>query len=57
MRVTSVFKSGRCRVFCLGLAAVLGAIWDRISKPKIGSDSVQPQPDDFRLVVGVGAHF
>ena len=32
-------------------------IWDRISNPKIGSDSVQPKPDDFRLVVGVGAHF
>jgi putative salt-induced outer membrane protein YdiY len=32
-------------------------IWDRISNPKVGLDGVQPQPDDFRLVVGVGAHF
>jgi len=32
-------------------------IWDRISNPKVGSDGVQPKPDDFRLVVGLGAHF
>jgi putative salt-induced outer membrane protein YdiY len=32
-------------------------IWDRISNPKVGLDDVQPKPDDFRLVVGVGAHF
>jgi putative salt-induced outer membrane protein YdiY len=32
-------------------------IWDRISNPKVGLDLVQPQPDDFRLVVGLGVHF
>ncbi len=32
-------------------------IWDRISNPKIGSDGVQPKPDDFRLVVGLGVDF
>ncbi len=32
-------------------------IWDRISNPKVGSNGVQPKPDDFRLVVGLGAHF
>jgi hypothetical protein len=57
MRVTPVFKSDRCCVFSFWLAAALGAIWDRISNPKVGSDGVQPKPDDFRLVVGVGAHF
>jgi putative salt-induced outer membrane protein YdiY len=31
--------------------------WDRISNPKVGSDGVQPQPDDFRLVVGFGVDF
>ncbi len=32
-------------------------IWDRISNPKVGSDGVKPQPEDFHLVVGLGAHF
>jgi hypothetical protein len=32
-------------------------IWDRISNPKIGADGVQPKPDDFRLVVGLGVDF
>lgn len=32
-------------------------VWDRISNPKIGADGVQPKPDDFRLVVGLGVDF
>jgi putative salt-induced outer membrane protein YdiY len=32
-------------------------VWDRISSPKIGADGVQPQPDDFQLVVGLGVRF
>ncbi len=32
-------------------------VWDRISVPKIGADLVQPKPDDFRLVVGMGIDF
>ncbi len=32
-------------------------VWDRISQPKVGSDGVQPKPDDYRLVVGVGINF
>lgn len=32
-------------------------VWDRINQPKVGSDGVQPKPDDYRLVVGVGMHF
>jgi len=32
-------------------------IWDRISNPKTGADGSQPKPDDFRLVVGLGADF
>lgn len=32
-------------------------IWDRISDPKVGADGVQPKPDDYRLVVGVGLDF
>ena len=35
----------------------VSGIWDRISDPKIGADGIQPQPDDFRLVVGLGVHF
>jgi hypothetical protein len=35
----------------------VSGIWDRISNPKIGSDGVQPRPDDFRLIVGLGVHF
>jgi putative salt-induced outer membrane protein YdiY len=31
--------------------------WDRIANPKVGSDGVQPKPDDFRLVVGLGVDF
>jgi len=32
-------------------------VWDRISNPKVGSDGVQPKPDDVRLVLGLGARF
>ena len=32
-------------------------VWDRISNPKVGSDLVEPKPDDFRLVVGLGVDF
>ena len=32
-------------------------IWDRITQPKIGADLIQPKPDDFRLVVGLGVDF
>lgn len=32
-------------------------IWDRIAQPKVGSDGVQPKPDDFRLVLGLGVDF
>lgn len=32
-------------------------VWDRIAQPKVGSDGVQPMPDDFRLVVGLGVDF
>jgi putative salt-induced outer membrane protein YdiY len=35
----------------------LSGIWDRISDPKVGADGVQPKPDDFSLVVGLGVHF
>ena len=35
----------------------VSGIWDRISDPKVGADGVTPKPDDFRLVVGLGAHF
>lgn len=35
----------------------VSGIWDRISDPKIGADGVQPKPDDFRLVLGMGVHF
>ena len=35
----------------------VSGIWDRITNPKVGSNGVQPEPDDFRLVVGVGVHF
>ena len=35
----------------------VSGIWDRISDPKVGADGVRPQPDDFRLVVGLGVHF
>lgn len=31
--------------------------WDRISQPKVGADGLQPKPDDFRLVVGLGMDF
>jgi putative salt-induced outer membrane protein YdiY len=31
--------------------------WDRISNPKVGADGVQPNPDDVRLVVGLGVDF
>jgi putative salt-induced outer membrane protein YdiY len=31
--------------------------WDRISQPKVGADGVAPQPDDFRLVLGLGMDF
>ena len=32
-------------------------IWDRISNPRVGADGIQPKPDDFRLVVGLGVDF
>jgi putative salt-induced outer membrane protein YdiY len=32
-------------------------VWDRIGNPKVGANGVQPKPDDFRLVVGVGVDF
>ena len=32
-------------------------IWDRITNPTVGSDGVQPKPDDFRLVLGLGIDF
>ena len=32
-------------------------VWDRISNPKVGSDGIQPKPDDFRLVLGLGVDF
>jgi hypothetical protein len=31
----------------------ISLIWDRISKPAIDSDGVKPEPDDYRLTVGV----
>jgi YD repeat-containing protein len=31
--------------------------WDRIARPKVGSDGVEPKPDDFRLVVGLAVDF
>jgi putative salt-induced outer membrane protein YdiY len=35
----------------------VSGIWDRISNPKVGDNLIQPKPDDFRLVVGLGVHF
>ncbi len=35
----------------------VSGIWDRISDPKIGANLVQPKPDDFSLVLGLGVHF
>jgi putative salt-induced outer membrane protein YdiY len=32
-------------------------IWDRINQPKVGADGIEPKPDDFRLVVGLGLAF
>lgn len=32
-------------------------VWDRISVPKVGADGVEPKPDDFRLVLGVGLEY
>jgi YD repeat-containing protein len=32
-------------------------VWDRITQPNIGEDGVQPKPDDFRLILGVGLDF
>ena len=31
--------------------------WDRITNPKVGSNGVQPQPDDLCLIVGLGIDF
>ncbi len=31
--------------------------WDRITQPKVGADGVQPKPDDYRLVFGLGVDF
>jgi len=35
----------------------VSVVWDRISDPKIGANGVQPQPDDFRFIVGLGVDF
>lgn len=35
----------------------VSGVWDRISDPKTGSNGVQPKPDDFRLIVGLGVDF
>ncbi len=35
----------------------VSVVWDRISDPKIGANGIQPQPDDFRLIVGLGWDF
>ena len=32
-------------------------IWDRIGNPVEGSDGTTPEPDDFRLIVGLGWEF
>lgn len=32
-------------------------VWDRVSDPKVGADGVQPEPDDFRLIVGLSVDF
>lgn len=32
-------------------------IWDRVSNPKASADGTQPEPDDYRLVLGVGVDF
>jgi len=32
-------------------------VWDRTANPKVGDDLVRPEPDDFRLVVGLGVDF
>lgn len=32
-------------------------VWDRIAQPKIGADGIEPKPDDFRLVIGLGVDF
>jgi putative salt-induced outer membrane protein YdiY len=31
--------------------------WDRISQPKVGADGIEPEPDDIRLVLGLGVDF
>lgn len=31
--------------------------WDRIANPKVGADGVQPEQDDYRLVVALGVDF
>ena len=35
----------------------LSLVWDRIAQPKVGSDGVEPKPNDFRLVAGLGVDF
>lgn len=32
-------------------------IWDRITNPQVSADGTQPQPDDYRLVLGLGMDF
>jgi hypothetical protein len=32
-------------------------VWDRIGNPKVDADGARSQPDDFRLVVGLGVDF
>ena len=32
-------------------------VWDRVFNPNVGPAGLQPKPDDFRLVVGMGVDF
>jgi putative salt-induced outer membrane protein YdiY len=32
-------------------------VWDRISNPRVRADGVEPQQDDFSLILGVGVDF
>jgi putative salt-induced outer membrane protein YdiY len=32
-------------------------VWDRIGNPKMDADGIRSQPDDYRLVVGLGVDF
>ena len=35
----------------------LSLVWDRVTNPKPDSSGIQPKPDDFRLIVGLGLDF